>query len=279
MLLCVIGSAAAGSVYILTSSAVWLGVPQLVAGRTYLTLTAILLTVSGLTWTALALAWTIGLGLRYPAPFIGMPGRFSGILAAFFVLSHTFPAGWKVEPGFLKQKRYLLAVFMATEGLHMVYFALEMAFVHVPAEHQWLLALVLPLVQEGATRAYSALCDKALGFKDVSCELIASNFVMTFHSMFLSIVLASSATAVTSYLIFGISILQVIVDTLRVVRYKKQIFPVHGGRGPGGEAEGRGTAGRPVDDLTDNLQVTDHLAQCTLRRSVNRNSPPGLMPN
>ena len=116
--------------------------------RTYVTLTTIMLAVSLLTWTALALLWIHGLSLRYPAPFIGMPGRFSGIMVAFFVLVHTFPEAWKKEEEFRRQKRFLLGVFLATEVMHMGYFGMELGFAWVPASYQWLLALLLPVMQE-----------------------------------------------------------------------------------------------------------------------------------
>ena len=34
-----------------------------------------MLLVSGTVWTMIAMLWIHGLSLRYPAPFIGMPGR------------------------------------------------------------------------------------------------------------------------------------------------------------------------------------------------------------
>ena len=87
MLLCVIGSAASGALYLLTSSAIWLGVPQILSWygdssyivssqsspgrRTYTTITLTMLLVSGSMWTAIAMLWIHGLDLRYPAPFIG----------------------------------------------------------------------------------------------------------------------------------------------------------------------------------------------------------------
>ena len=39
-------------------------------------------------------------------------------------------------------------------------------------------------MQEMLTRGYSWLCDKALGYEDVSSELVASNFVMTFQVLY-----------------------------------------------------------------------------------------------
>ena len=43
--------------------------------RTYTTITLTMLLVSGTVWTIIAMLWIHGLSLRYPAPFIGMPGR------------------------------------------------------------------------------------------------------------------------------------------------------------------------------------------------------------
>ena len=57
-----------------------------------------MLLVSGTVWTAIAMLWIHGLNLRYPAPFIGMPGRMSGIFSAFYVLSHSFPKPWPNDP-------------------------------------------------------------------------------------------------------------------------------------------------------------------------------------
>ena len=123
---------------------------------------------------------------------------------------------------------------MAEEGIHMAYFGLELAFVHVPSAYQWILALLLIPLQEVLTRGYSWLCDKALGYEDVSSELVASNFVMTFQAMFMSIVLGTSATAESSYILFAVSVLQFLVDTLKVVRYKRKM---------------------DVDSLTDDVQA------------------------
>merc|ERR1712038_2031890 len=100
--------------------------------------------------------------------------------------------------------------------------------------YQWILALLLIPLQEVLTRGYSALCDKALGYEDVSSELVASNFVMTFQAMFLSIVLGTSATATSSYILFTVSVLQFLVDTLKVVHHKRKMN---------------------VDSLTDDVQA------------------------
>ena len=148
-----------------------------------------------------------------------MPDRMSGIFSAFFVLSHSFPKAWYKEKAFQQQRKYLFAVFMAEEGIHMAYFGLELAFVHVPSTYQWILALLLIPMQEMLTRSYSWLCDKALGYEDVSSELVASNFVMTFQAMFMSIVLGTSATPASSYILFIVAVLQFLVDTLKVVEH------------------------------------------------------------
>ena len=150
---------------------------------------------------------------------MGMPDRMSGIFSAFFVLSHSFPKAWYKEKAFQQQRKYLFAVFMAEEGIHMAYFGLELAFVHVPSTYQWILALLLIPMQEMLTRSYSWLCDKALGYEDVSSELVASNFVMTFQAMFMSIVLGTSATPASSYILFVVAVLQFLVDTLKVVKH------------------------------------------------------------
>ena len=150
---------------------------------------------------------------------MGMPYRMSGIFSAFFVLSHSFPKAWYKEKAFQQQRKYLFAVFMAEEGIHMAYFGLELAFVHVPSTYQWILALLLIPMQEMLTRSYSWLCDKALGYEDVSSELVASNFVMTFQAMFMSIVLGTSATPASSYILFVVAVLQFLVDTLKVVEH------------------------------------------------------------
>ena len=150
---------------------------------------------------------------------MGMPYRMSGIFSAFFVLSHSFPKAWYKEKAFQQQRKYLFAVFMAEEGIHMAYFGLELAFVHVPPTYQWILALLLIPMQEMLTRSYSWLCDKALGYEDVSSELVASNFVMTFQAMFMSIVLGTSATPASSYILFVVAVLQFLVDTLKVVEH------------------------------------------------------------
>ena len=150
---------------------------------------------------------------------MGMLYRMSGIFSAFFVLSHSFPKAWYKEKAFQQQRKYLFAVFMAEEGIHMAYFGLELAFVHVPSTYQWILALLLIPMQEMLTRSYSWLCDKALGYEDVSSELVASNFVMTFQAMFMSIVLGTSATPASSYILFIVAVLQFLVDTLKVVEH------------------------------------------------------------
>ena len=56
----------------------------------------------------------------------------------------------------------------------------------------------------------------------------------TVKAMFLSIVLGTSATPASSYILFTVSVLQFLVDTLKVVRYKRKM---------------------DVDSLTDDVQV------------------------
>lgn len=49
-----------------------------------------------------------------------------------------------------------------------------------------------------------------------------THYALYLQAMFLSIVLGTSATPLTSYLLFSIAILQVAVATWQVVRYKKK---------------------------------------------------------
>ena len=153
----------------LSSSATWLGLPQILSLPMFLKNYLVHLLIIPSAWSACYLLWVHGLGLRYPMPFTGLGGYVLAMVVTFINIICSFPDRWQQSESFKKKRKFFISVIMYT---FFTYFFLEWAFTMINPSYQWILAFSLPLIREGHIYVFGILCTKSAGGQVLSMLLI-----------------------------------------------------------------------------------------------------------
>ena len=105
------------------------------------------------------------------------------------------------------------------------------AFVQVPTEYQWILALLNPFVRDFYSKLYAKVALKASGeeYKDKrSIKLLVAHYVSTKHAIFLAIIVGGVATPASSICIMGTDFAKTLHTTWKMIRKAKQGSNIEG---------------------------------------------------
>ena len=173
-------------------------------------------------WCICYLLWVKVLHNRYPLPMIGALNAFAGVLTMVIALWFSFPQHWRKRPQFRKRLRYLNCALLYILLMSVEYWFLSWLFFTIPQDFQWTLALTLPFTREVGSSILTLLCVKASGSKDSTCELVSINLAITYHSLFLSVCIANTATDLTIWILLVIDFLINICFSVRIYFLKKK---------------------------------------------------------
>jgi hypothetical protein len=149
----------------LSSSATWLGVPQILSLRLFLTNYLVMLMIIPTVWSACYYLWVHVLVLQYPMPFIGLSGYLPAMMITFLIIICKFPKSWQVTEAFKKRWKFYIFVIFYTQIIFFTYFFLEAAFTMIDPAYQWVLAISLPLIREFHIHVFGWLCHKSAGIE------------------------------------------------------------------------------------------------------------------
>ena len=95
------------------------------------------------------------------------------------------------------------------------------AFVKVPPNYQWILALLSPFVRDLAAKLMLAVAYKSAGNENVgtySVKFPALHYVTTKHTVFLAIIVGGVATPATSFCIMATDFAKTLHSTWKIIR-------------------------------------------------------------
>ena len=101
------------------------------------------------------------------------------------------------------------------------YLTLGSAFVQIPKDNQWILAICSPLVRMFYSSFLIAVVRKVAGKEHEnkrSVKLLVSHFVSTKHAVFLAIIVGGVATPLTSACIMAIDFAKTLYETFKIIR-------------------------------------------------------------
>ena len=172
-------------------------------------------------WCLCYLAWVKVLHLTYPVPMIGALNSVVGVLSMVFALWFCFPQHWRRLPRFKARMQYLSFAQLFILLMSIEYWVLSWLFFVMPLDYQWALAFVLPFTREAGGSILTRICVKARCRTDSSSDLVSTNLAITYHSLFLSVCIANSATELTIWILLVIDFLINICFTIRIYQLKK----------------------------------------------------------
>ena len=95
------------------------------------------------------------------------------------------------------------------------------AFVQVPTEYQWVLALLSPLVRDFYSKLFLKVAQKAAGNEyrgKRSLKFLVAHYVSTKHAVFLTIIVGGVATPASSFCIMMTDFAKTLQTTLKIIK-------------------------------------------------------------
>ena len=173
-----------------------------------------------ITYTTAYLIWTFALGLNWPLPFLGMVS-YVGVMAFLITLWFQFPQDMRLDPeGRKKIKAFLsLGLWVVIVSLQYQLYA-KLFQISLPGI-QWIYAFVLPLLLS-CNKLVSKKILKELSDCD-ECSMKTYNMIVlnANHTLFIAIMIGSSATQMTTYCLF---IVKFLVDLYHYYQNREKDF-------------------------------------------------------
>ena len=108
------------------------------------------------------------------------------------------------------------------------YGILGSAFIKVPQEYQWILALIAPFVRDATSRTITFFVSKAAGTESEKSTILVKHYVSTKHTIFLAVIVGGVATPATTYTILATDLVMAIYPGLKILRKHRKGINIKG---------------------------------------------------
>ena len=131
------------------------------------------------------------------------------------------PKEWKKNKNFQKRFKFFVANIGCQLMMHYQYTGLGILFDVVSDQYQWIAAITLPFVREANIWIQEKLAHKASDENDASATIAIHHGVNTRHSVFLSVMVGSKATKLSSWIILLADFFYNLYLALKIVWIRK----------------------------------------------------------
>ena len=200
----------------------WMNIDYIRTFKSYITIAILLVAYRVCIQGILYVVWVYQLDNPYPMPFHTTIEGMTMFPFGFFVLWMIFPSDWRKTKELQKRFHYFMLTFMINFFIHTEYTIYTSMFVKISPKLQWVLALTLPLAREFNLWLQLKTAYRAAGSKDTSVEISCSYMINTRHCVFLSVMLGTTATDLTSWVILGSDFIFNLFLTLRIMWLKRK---------------------------------------------------------
>ena len=176
-----------------------------------------------LTYLIANIIWIYAIILRPPIPFLDL-------ISMWITMGTYFLVFWKQRPVLRRQDKTYKSQFIWYVLTHIVGLFIGQAynvsggfFYKVPLQFQPLLAFVLPVLRYGSGRLLHKVVTKTKGENEVSAGLNVVCKISCNHALCLALVIGSSATDLTAYLICAIDFALHLKSCIAIVKMSKKL--------------------------------------------------------
>jgi len=155
------------------------------------------------TWVALRMFWIGPLNLQYPMPWIGGLAGGAGFLAMSIYQMLVFPSTLQSK----QSKAWLLLTYVFYLFTAFAYWFAMPAFIYFPADWQWVVALLFPLIREVSSTLLSWSAAHASPAAGRLTTVLMQHAVGVQHGLFLAVAIGSVATLKTSCVLIALDFL------------------------------------------------------------------------
>ena len=190
--------------YMLLNCGYWMNTDKLKTWKTFGLFYLFISVLANFIGVALKLFWTDFLGFPHPLPFYGMLIAYIAIIASFVGLWFAFPRKWRKTRDLWRRFKFFCHSILANLAITLIYTMYTKAFTGFPVEYQWGLALFLIPVREFNMWLQQKVASKAAGVESSAVDITCGHNINNRHCFFLSVVLGTTATDLTCWLILGV---------------------------------------------------------------------------
>ena len=141
-----------------------------------------------------------------------------GFIGQIVVLYFQIPKSWRQDMTFFKHIVWLICAQLFLLVVFLLYVGLGWGFHAIPSNYQWILAFLMPLIDEISSRTIVFLSVKAAPQDEKSVSLIAGSLIAISTSLFIAVNLGSTTTPETSYCILALAFVMNVKDIVTVYR-------------------------------------------------------------
>ena len=207
------------SAFLLANTAAWTGLRFIFRWKFFFRIYLIGSVTMMSFWCFCYIFWTKVLHLNYPVPLIGALNSLVGFLSNIVALWFCFPKDWRNIPKIQHKLFYLTSSQLLVIFLSFEYWIFSWCFHIIPWSYQWTLGVILPITREIGGGLLTKISSKA-GAKD-SNLVVSTSISMTFHTLFLSVCIADSATNQTIILLLLIDFLIKVGIVFKIYQLKR----------------------------------------------------------
>ena len=171
------------------------------------------------------LSWVYYGGNRYPMPFRQFLLVFAVIPVSIIWVWIQFPKEWRTDKSFRTRYCYYILMNLNSILITIEYGIFKKTILEQDPNKQWIVVALLPILRELNLWIQSNLAFKAANGKDLSVEVCTSFGVNARHCVFLSTVLGSEVTNLSTWIIVGSDLIINLILTLLIIWMKKKADP------------------------------------------------------
>ena len=190
--------------YMLLNCGYWMNTDKIINGKTFIKFYIFISLLSNVIGVSMIMTWTELLGLPHPFPFCGMIIAYIAIIMSFVGLWLSFPKGWRKSKDLWRRFKFFMYSILANLVITLIYSFYTKAFAEFPVDYQWGLALFLIPVREFNMWLQQKVATKAAGAELNAVDITCGHNINNRHCFFLSVVLGTSATDLTCWLILAV---------------------------------------------------------------------------
>ena len=190
--------------YMLLNCGYWMNTDKLKTWKTFFIFFLFIAFRANAIGCSMKMIWTEALMLPHPFPFFGMIIAYIAILMSFVGLWFSFPKGWRKTKDIWRRFKFFMYAIVANLVITLVYSFYTKAFAEFPVEYQWGLALFLIPVREFNMWLQQKVASKAAGVESNAVDITCGHNINNRHCFFLSVVLGTSATDLTCWIILAV---------------------------------------------------------------------------
>ena len=191
--------------YMLLNCSYWTNITLIRTFKNYWLFFAWTLLISSVLFVGFNMCWIYGMHLRFPSPFMGLCLAYIAVNLAFIPLWLTFPKHWRREKDIRQKFRFFILSIWVNMFITLIYSNFTKAFVSVPLKYQWIAAIILVPIREFNLWLQKKVCSKAAGERNTSISLTCSHNINNRHCFFILVVLGTTATDTTCWVILAVA--------------------------------------------------------------------------